>query len=153
MHTGADDHRGGEPSIAMTACSVAIIGAGPYGLAVAAHLRAAGVSARIFGGAMAFWRNQMPRGMLLRSAWDASHISDPQNAFSLNAYQARLGAPLGRPVPLDHFVEYGLWFQQLVAPDLDSRHVARLEPANRGFILHLDEGERVHADRVVIASG
>src|SRR5712691_11689520 len=38
MHTGADDHRGGEPSIAMTACSVAIIGAGPYGLAVAAPL-------------------------------------------------------------------------------------------------------------------
>src|SRR5579864_2491350 len=111
----------------MTVCSVAIIGAGPYGLATAAHLRAAGVNTRVFGSAMAFWKEQMPQGMLLRSAWDASHIGDPRSALSLNAYQAKLGESIGRPVPLDRFVEYGLWFQQQVAADLDTRHVARLE--------------------------
>jgi pyridine nucleotide-disulfide oxidoreductase len=137
----------------MTACSVAIIGAGPYGLALAAHLRAAGVNPRVFGSPMVFWKDQMPRGMLLRSAWDASHIGDPTNALSLNTYQATLGAPITRPVPLEQFIDYGLWFQQHAAPDLDSRHVARLEPAQPGFILNLDDGERVHAERVVIAAG
>lgn len=56
---------------------VVIIGAGPYGLAAAAHLRAAGINPRVFGQTMDFWQNQMPRGMLLRSSWRASHISDP----------------------------------------------------------------------------
>ena len=42
-------------------CAVAIIGAGPYGLAVGAHLRAADVPVRVFGEAMAFWRRNMPR--------------------------------------------------------------------------------------------
>jgi cation diffusion facilitator CzcD-associated flavoprotein CzcO len=137
----------------MMACSVAVIGAGPYGLAVAAHLRAAGVAPRVFGSPMSFWKNQMPRGMLLRSAWDASHIGDPLNALSLNTYQAKLGESIGRPVPLDRFVDYGLWFQQQVAPDLDTRHVARLEATDPGFALHLEDGERVQADRVVIATG
>jgi len=137
----------------MTACSVAIIGAGPYGLAVAAHLRAAGVDPRVYGSPMAFWKNQMPRGMLLRSAWDASHIGDPMNALSLNTYQAKLGSPINRPVPLERFIDYGLWFQQHAAPDLDARHITRLEPTNPGFNLYLDDGERVHAERVVIATG
>jgi FAD-dependent urate hydroxylase len=137
----------------MKVCSVAIIGAGPYGLATAAHLRAAGVDARIFGSAMAFWKEQMPRGMLLRSAWDASHIGDPLHALSLNTYQAKLGRSVGRPVPLERFIEYGLWFQQHVAPDLDTRHVARLETGSDGFTLHMEDGEPIHADRVVIATG
>src|SRR5260370_39434836 len=137
----------------MTASSVAIIGAGPYGLAVAAHLRAVGVSARVFGSPMAFWKDQMPRGMLLRSAWDASHIGDPMNTLSLNTYQAKLGSPINRPVPLERFIDYGMWFQQYAAPDLDPRHVARLERAGPGFTLDLDGGERVHADRAVIATG
>ena len=137
----------------MTACSVAIIGAGPYGLAVAAHLRAAGIGPRVFGSAMAFWKNQMPRGMWLRSAWDASHISDPRRALTLNTYQSLLGASIKRPVPLERFIDYGMWFQQLVAPDLDRRHIARLEAANHGFNLYIDDGERLHADRVVLATG
>jgi cation diffusion facilitator CzcD-associated flavoprotein CzcO len=51
---------------------VAIIGAGPYGLAAAAHLRAVGVETCIFGKVMEFWENQMPAGMFLRSSWEAS---------------------------------------------------------------------------------
>jgi cation diffusion facilitator CzcD-associated flavoprotein CzcO len=59
---------------------VVIIGAGPYGLAAAAHLRAAGVEPRVFGEPMAFWQRQMPKGMRLRSPWTASHIADPCGA-------------------------------------------------------------------------
>jgi len=65
-----------------------IIGAGPYGLAAAAHLRAAGVETRVFGETMAFWERQMPTGMLLRSYWEASHIADPDRDLTLDAYEA-----------------------------------------------------------------
>ena len=67
-------------------CDVAIIGAGPYGLAVAAHLRSANVAIRVFGEAMSFWRRHMPNGMKLRSPWIATHIADPRNRYLLDDY-------------------------------------------------------------------
>ncbi len=137
----------------MSTSSTAIIGAGPYGLAVAAHLRGAGISPRMFGSPMAFWKTQMPKGMLLRSAWTASHIGDSSGPLSLDAYEARLSNKLSRPLPLEDFVDYGMWVQRHVAPELDTRHVARLEAASPGFNLFLEDGERVHVDRVVLATG
>lgn len=132
---------------------VAIIGAGPYGLAAAAYLRAAGVEARVFGRTMEFWRTHMPTGMLLRSSWEASHIASPGGRYTLDAFQAQRGRSVTRPIPLDCFVEYGQWFQRQVVPDLDERQVTRVEPNGAGFQLLLDDGERVYADRVVVAVG
>src|SRR5213079_230240 len=58
----------------MSACDVAIVGAGPYGLSAAAHLRAAnGLDVRVFGEPMSFWERHMPKGMLLRSPLEGSH--------------------------------------------------------------------------------
>src|SRR4051794_24919023 len=54
--------------------STIIIGAGPYGLAAAAHLRDAGADPMIFGIPMDFWENHMPEGMHLRSPRDGSSI-------------------------------------------------------------------------------
>jgi FAD-dependent urate hydroxylase len=48
-------------------CEVAVIGAGPYGLSAGAHLKAKGISARVFGEPMEFCAKKMPEGMLLRS--------------------------------------------------------------------------------------
>jgi len=67
---------------------VAILGAGPYGLAAAAHLRRAGLEPRVFGRPMEFWERQMPTRMLLRSAWEASNIGDPDGRLTLDAYRA-----------------------------------------------------------------
>jgi cation diffusion facilitator CzcD-associated flavoprotein CzcO len=64
---------------------VAIIGAGPYGLSAAAHLKARGLEVCVFGQPMDFWASKMPKGMLLRSPRVASTISDPMNAFTLEA--------------------------------------------------------------------
>src|SRR5580704_13321224 len=72
-------------------CEVAIIGAGPYGLAAAAHLRAANVTTQVFGEPMGFWRQNMPKGMKLRSPWRASHIADPAKKYSLEAYTSEKG--------------------------------------------------------------
>ncbi|HYR88206.1 MAG TPA: FAD-dependent oxidoreductase [Terriglobia bacterium] len=132
---------------------VAIIGAGPYGLAAAAHLRAANIETTIFGRALEFWKNHMPAGMLLRSYWDASHISDPEGRLTLDRYHAVQGAERATPLSRDTFINYGTWFQRQVAPDLDEQQVVRIERDGRGFRLLLEDGEAFHSRRVVIATG
>ena len=133
-------------------CHVAIVGAGPYGLAVAAHLRPHGLDTRMFGEPMEYWRG-MPRGMLLRSPWHASSISDPHDAFTLDAYEAAHGVTLRRPIPLEDFIAYGQWFQEQVVPDLDRRRVREIAGNGDGFRLDLTDGSAVHAERVVLATG
>ncbi len=134
-------------------CEVAVIGAGPYGLAVAAHLRAAGIDTRVFGEAMGFWQRNMPKGMKLRSPWGASHIADPGGELSLDNYIRMNGVKRSEPFPLEEFVRYGQWFQSKAAPDLDGRRVELVDGVPGGFALRLEDGKRVIARRVVIALG
>lgn len=134
-------------------CQVVVVGAGPYGLAAAAHLRSANVDLRVFGKAMEFWERQMPAGMLLRSYWEGSHISDPHGDFTLDQYQRALGAQLSRPVRRDDFINYGQWFQRQALPDLDDRRVTRIEAASKCYRVMLEDGQSVLAQRVVIATG
>jgi len=134
-------------------CQVAIVGSGPYGLAAAAHLRAAGVETRVFGEAMEFWSKQMPEGMMVRSIWEASHISDPRGALTLDAYVKEKRLRLPRPMPLSDFIRYGRWFQQQVVPDLDPRRVVAVELAPRGFRVILEDDQAFRAQRVVVATG
>lgn len=138
----------------MTTCDVAIVGAGPYGLSAAAHLRTIkGLEVRVFGEPMSFWGLNMPVGMFLRSAWTATHIADPNGALTLEAYQAARGHQFSTPVPLHHFIQYGRWFQCQAVPEVDQRKVTRIEPAPMGFCLHLAQGEPIASRRVVIAAG
>lgn len=131
-------------------CDVAVIGAGPYGLAAAAHLRAAGLATRAFGHTMAFWRRNMPKGMKLRHA---TGISGPDESFSLDAFARECPEAAIRPLPIETFIAYGEWFQRHAVPDLDRRKVTRVAPAAAGFELRLEGGEVIEAQRVVIALG
>jgi hypothetical protein len=142
-----------QPVRAREMCEVAIVGAGPYGLAVAAHLRAAGVPIRIFGDAMSFWRHNMPTGMLLRSPWIATHIAEPSGRYLLDDYYREAGMTIPKLLPVENFIDYGGWFQRHVAPDLDTRAVTRIEGYEGGFRLTLDDGRAVIAHRVVMATG
>ena len=137
----------------MSNCEVAIIGAGPYGLAATAHLKSAGLQTWTFGQCMEFWQNQMPAGMLLRSPWDASHIADPHRALTLDEYEKARGIRLSRPVPLNDFIEYGGWFKCQVVPDLDTRRVQQIQRTPTGFRLMIAGGGTIEAQRVVIAAG
>jgi thioredoxin reductase len=135
---------------------VAIIGAGPYGLSLAAHLRARGVRLRIFSQPMRGWSMQMPKGMLLKSDGFASNLSNPDDAFTLKRFCAEQGieyADTGIPVRLDTFITYGLAFQQRMAPDLEDKTVVGLDRSPEGFVLRLDDGEMVAARRAVLATG
>ena len=138
----------------MMACDVVILGAGPYGLAAGAHLRnIQGLDVRVFGEPMEFWKAHMPEGMLLRSPWAASHISDPATALTMDAFGNDLGVRIPTPIPLDRFVEYGLWFQRQAVPEIDRRRITRIERDATGFRVTLNDGEQLQSRRVVIAGG
>jgi cation diffusion facilitator CzcD-associated flavoprotein CzcO len=139
-----------------TMTDVAIIGAGPYGLSLAAHLSAANVDARVFGQPMHFWRTSMPEGMVLKSEGFASNLWHPDGAFTLKDYCSDKGLPYkdsGLPVPLQTFCDYGQAFQKRFVPNLDQRSVTGLDRDADGFVLRLQDGETVTARRVVIAAG
>src|SRR4029077_4975284 len=125
-------------------------GAGPYGLSLGAHLGAAMIETRVFGHPMSFWRRNMPKGMKLRSPWDATHIVDPDNLLSLDAYSAMTGLGRPDPLPLEDFVRYVCWCQEMALPDLDTRSVARIEPAGRGFWIALDDSQVLNVRYVFV---
>jgi hypothetical protein len=95
----------------------------------------------------------MPRGMLLRSAWHASSISDPNGHMTLDAYEGQSGRSLPRPLSGSEFVSYGRWFQRSAVPSLDTRVVTAIEQQGDGFTVALEDGEQMAARRVVVATG
>ncbi len=136
----------------MDTTDVAVIGAGPYGLSAAAHLRHAGVQTRTFGDPMSFWRS-MPEGMLLRSNRTATCLVGYRGPLSLEAYLREERLEAEKPITLTRFIDYGGWVQRRAVPDVDRRAVQRLEASDGGFVLSLDDGERLGARRVVVAGG
>jgi thioredoxin reductase len=135
---------------------VAIVGAGPYGLSVAAHLGGAGLSFRQFGLPMKLWRENMPGGMFLKSQGFASNLSDPEGTHTLAAFCRATGRPYadyGLPVPLDTFVAYGEWFQAQRASGLEETLVTKLAGRHGQFELTLANGGVAHAGQVVLAIG
>ena len=131
---------------------VAIIGAGPYGLATAAHLRSHGVEAVVFGRVMGAWE-QMPSGMRLRSFRESTTIGDPDSRLTIDDFERERGLTIPTPVPITDFVAYGRWFQENAMPITDDRLVSSLERRPGGFRLRLDDGTEVAAGKVVVAAG
>jgi hypothetical protein len=74
---------------------IVIVGAGPYGLLVAAHLRRNGLPFRIFGSPMQSWRSNMPAGIFLKSEGRASSLSDPAGSYMLKAHCEQYGLSYG----------------------------------------------------------
>jgi cation diffusion facilitator CzcD-associated flavoprotein CzcO len=136
-----------------TDCDVAIIGAGPYGLSAGVHLKAKDMAVQVFGEPMEFWAKKMPEGMLLRSPRVASNLSDPDRAFTLEAYETASKREPCAPLLLDTFVDYGRWFRLQLGSDLDQRTVLRVDRDQSGFRLTLQDGKEIRSSRVVIAAG
>jgi FAD-dependent urate hydroxylase len=140
----------------MSRCDVAIVGAGPYGLSVAAHLRAGRTTYRIFGLPMDSWRRHMPAGMFLKSEGFASSVSDPAGSLTLRRFCEESGhtyADIGEPVPIETFRAYGDWFRDRAGLEVEEVEVVRVERGNGDFGLQLGSGDTLTAGRVVIATG
>lgn len=137
---------------------VAVIGAGPFGLSTAAHLRARGIPVRVFGEPMVSWRDHMPEGMLLKSTPAASSLDAPQRGHTLLDYCDAAGIPRlvtdEDIIPVETFIAYGEWFQQKLVPGLERVRVVSVDrQGGAGFELKLDSGESFTARAVVVATG
>lgn len=133
-----------------------ILGAGPYGLSIAAHLTGRGVPHRIFGMPMESWREHMPKGMHLKSDGFASDLSAPKS-FPLKAFCAETGREYydtERPVPLQTFIDYGMEFQRRMVPELEQTKITHIARNTDGsFAVTTASGETLTAKRVVVAAG
>lgn len=132
--------------------STAVIGAGPYGLAISAYLRSAGVPVLTFGKPLELWRS-MPPGVCLKSVWSASHLADPYGQYSLDRYLAATGQPRPEPMPLAFFLQYGQWFQQQTGLEIDHTYVQKLSYDHHTFRLGLADGREISVERVIVATG
>ncbi|WP_049577713.1 NAD(P)-binding domain-containing protein [Streptomyces sp. SBT349] len=119
-----------------------VVGAGPYGLSIAAHAAAAGLDVRILGRPMASWRDHMPAGMFLKSEPGASNLSDPAGEDTLTAYCAGRGlaAEHGGALPIDTFTGYGLWFAGRLPVEVEEREVIGVVPERDGFSVTAGDG-------------
>jgi len=142
----------------MSHCETAIIGAGPYGLSLAAHLRHRGLPYEMFGRPMRSWAEFMPKGMLLKSEGFASNLWDPQRAFTLEAYCRELGIayqPTALPVPIEVQLAYASWFQDKTGVSSNGLYIAGIDQdeRSRNFVLTDENGRQSTARRVVMANG
>jgi cation diffusion facilitator CzcD-associated flavoprotein CzcO len=130
-----------------------IIGAGPFGLALAAQATHDRIEHLMVGKPMEFWRRNMPEGMFLRSACDW-HL-DPLNVHTIDAFlqsQSKNASDV-EPLSLKFYLSYAEWFQQQKNIQPVPFHIQRLDHTKDDFVATASDGERLRANRVVLAPG
>lgn len=143
-------------SSSTTQYDAVVLGAGPYGLSAATHLRSRGLKVAVFGKPIQLWREHMPEGMYLRSYWWATNLSDPQKKYSFERYFQAKGLDLASvpdPITLEMFVDYALWFQKNAVPDVDETYITHIERKDKQFLVTLEDGRVVSCNTVVMAPG
>lgn len=133
-----------------------IIGAGPFGLAIAAHVKRLGIDHIVVGEPMGFWKRHMPGNMYLRSGihW---HL-DTSGVFTIEQFLRSRGLTESdvEPFPLDVYVAYADWFQRQMELEITPAHVVRLDriPDHRPtFRAALLDGSGIVAKHVAVAVG
>jgi hypothetical protein len=109
---------------------LAVIGAGPYGLALGSRLRPG--SATVFGPPMETWLSMQP-DMELRARWDEMSLAHQDERGSLAEWSAAEGRPPREPMAVQDFVDYASWFRHTYVPSLVEERVEKVEAAGRGF--------------------
>lgn len=130
-----------------------IVGAGPFGLGLAAYLEQRGYDYRIVGKPMEFWKRHMPEGMLLRSKADWYLDSDNQltiDSFLTTLYPAQQSA---EPISRDQYIAYVEWFVRQANLTVLPIHVSRLSYHNQTFRAEMENGDTIQAQNVVLAIG
>ena len=139
----------------MSRAAIAIVGAGPYGLSLAAHLAARNIKHRIFGCPMSFWSQIDAAGSerYLKSYCFGTNISSPKLGFTFGDYSRPRGLETFEPCSIGHFAAYGSWFQKRNVDWVEPVDVAQIERQVSGFLVTLADGERFAVAHVVMATG
>jgi cation diffusion facilitator CzcD-associated flavoprotein CzcO len=148
-----DDHPSSSPPESV---DVLIIGAGPFGLAMAAYAQHLGIDYAIVGKPMEFWKAHMPKGMYLRSS-TVPHL-DPMNRHTTEAFLETQGLTHAdvEPPSLRFYLNYAQWFQEqkrLQALPVFIRRLCHVDGDEDRFRATLDDGRIIRAKHVVIAGG
>ncbi len=130
-----------------------VIGAGPYAYSAAACARDHGIDTHIVGHPMAFWRDQMPTDMYLRSGTDWHLDTRGEHTFAAYVEDRGLNAADLDPIPIGVFLDHTEWFREQKALDIDQRLVADLAESDGVFVAALEDGATVTAERVLAAPG
>ena len=147
------DMEASQRSVSTARYDAVVVGAGPYGLSTAAHLLGRGLTVAVFGKTLELWRDHMPKGMLLRSHWWATNLSDPRKQYGFGRFFRESKYHICHPVPREVFIDYGLWFQERAVPNIDETYVASIERQGDHFLLTLEDGRKVRSEAVVMAIG
>ncbi len=140
----------------MRATDVLVIGAGPYGLSISAHLRWRGIDHVIVGRPMDTWRTHMPAGMYLKSEPEGSDMSCPEDGYDLKGYSRSErveGIGRGAPLPLEQFLDYADWYVKHLVPDVSDGMATEIKAVTSGFQIAFADADPVAAKSVVIATG
>jgi hypothetical protein len=135
---------------------VLVIGAGPYGLSISAHLRALNIVHTVVGAPMDAYRVHCPAGMFLKSEPYASSIASPQPGYDISTFCKSHGYDYADriiPLAVERFVEYADWYTAQFVPDVREDLVTKVTPAGGGFQVDFAGSESVIAGQVVIATG
>jgi cation diffusion facilitator CzcD-associated flavoprotein CzcO len=102
---------------------------------------------------MAFWRDQMPTDMFLRSGPDW-HL-DGSGTYTFQAFFEDRGMRPEdfAPVPIAVFLDYTEWFRERTSLEVDQRMVADLTKPDGVFRATLDDGSTVTAEKVLAVPG
>jgi FAD-dependent urate hydroxylase len=132
---------------------VLIIGAGPYGISLAAHAVVEGLSYKLIGYPMDFWKNQMPQNMFIRTPHELVSFSDPQGKYTLQSFSKETGTRIGTPLQRTIFVKYAAWFIQKTGVEYITDLVSNVTKDGSTYIVTTEMGGVYEAKNVIIATG
>jgi len=140
----------------MSTSDVLVIGAGPHGLSIAAHLRELGVEHTIVGRTMDTWRSHMPQGMYLKSEPYGSWMATPRAGVDLAGYCRAKGLEhvdrIG-PLSLDRFLGYADWYAEQLVPGVRDETVTEVTPVDGGFRVSFAAAAPMTVKKVIVATG
>ncbi len=132
-----------------------IIGAGPFGLSAASFANFHQIDYLVIGKPMAFWKENIPENMYLRSGTDW-HL-DPYGNYTIETFlKSRNKTPEDvKPLPLTIFLDYAEWFQEQQNINVLDKLILKLDylGGEKKYLITLKDGKEIKAINVLIAIG